>query len=73
MPGPEEWFQTLGAVREGTSEHWEAASVMFAFLSLQCIKILNEILWENVNYITKKYVQNASSESYKDWEDEAST
>lgn len=57
----------------GTSEHWEAASVMFAFLSLNCIKILNEILWENVNYITKKYVQNTSSESYKYWEDETST
>jgi len=73
MPGPEEWFQTLVVVRGRTSECREASSVVFAFLSLKCIKILNEILCENVTHITKKYVKSTSSESYKDLEDEAST
>ena len=73
MPGSEEWFQTLVAVRGGTCERREASSVVFAFLSLKCIKILNEILCENVNHITKKYVKSTSSESYKGLEDEAST
>ena len=64
----EDDFQTLVVVREITFESREVSFNLFAFLNCKSVKILHEILCENVSHITKKNVKSTASGSYKDLE-----